>query len=312
MFADREFAHEFVVQLRWPNGIVCPTCGSKDVQKIVREVYSRSKHPKPPHQHTIWRCKSDHPKREFSAKTGTIFEESPIGFDKWLPAMWLLSANKNGISSVELGKALHLTQKTTWFVLHRIRLAMTTGTYEKLTGEIESDETYVGPKSRSLNRRVSGKKAAGPQAGKTSVMGILQRGGNIRAFVVPDAKQETLIPKIIEHVGPGAMIYTDELRSYHALKAGYVHKVINHAERYVDGNIHTNGVESFWAMLKRAIFGSYIHVDPIHLDRYVSEQVFRFNTRELHDAPRFVRAVRGGVGKRLTYQDLIKRWAQTA
>jgi len=297
MFADKEFAREFVVQLRWPNGVVCPTCGAQDVAFIPTR--------------KIWRCKTKHPKREFSTKTGTIFEDSPISFDKWLPAMWLLSANKNGISSLELSRALHVTQKTAWFMLHRIRLAMQSGTYEQLTGEVESDETYIGPNWRSVNRRVTGKKAKGPKTGKTSVMGILQRGGDIHAFVVPDAKQETLIPKVIEHVAPGATIYTDELRSYHVLKNSYRHHVINHAERYVDGNIHTNGVESFWAMLKRAIFGSYIHVDPIHLDRYVSEQVFRFNTRELHDTPRFVRAVRGSLGKRLTYQDLIKRWAQT-
>ena len=296
-FSDPQRAHDFVKELRWPNGVACPRmgCGSADVREI------RGKRPR-------WFCRDC--KREFTAKVNTIFEDSPIGFDKWLPAMWLLSSAKNGISSMEVHRALGVTQKTAWFMLHRIRLAMQDGNFEKLSGEVEADETFIGPTGPSILRRsgIKAKKGGrGPSYGKTTVMGIRERGGKVRAWVVPDNRRKTLLPKIFEHVTAGSTVYTDALGSYHDLRHDYVHAVINHAEKYVDGRVHTNSIENFWSVLKRTIGGTYICPRPKHLDRYLEEQIFRFNERENTDGPRFVKAVKGADSKRLTYKKLIRR-----
>lgn len=294
-FSDPERAHDFVKRLRWPHAVACPRmgCGSADVREI------RGKRPR-------WFCREC--KREFTAKLGTIFEDSPIGFDKWLPAMWLLSSDRNGISSCELARAIGVTQKTAWFMLHRIRLAMAQGSFEQVDGEVEIDETFVGPKARSTKRR--GPKAnggKGPAANKTTVLGFRQRGGIVRAFVVRDVRRTTLLPRIREHVAPGAIVYTDALKSYHDVQFGWRHFVIDHAVEYVRGNVHTNSIESFWSVLKRTLRGTYVAPRPWHLQRYLDEQIFRFNARESTDGPRFCEAVKGVEGKRLTYKDLIAR-----
>lgn len=297
-FSDSERAHDFVKALRWPNAVACPRqgCGSADVREI------RGKRPR-------WFCRDC--RREFTAKVNTIFEDSPIGFDKWLPAMWLLSSAKNGISSMEVHRALGVTQKTAWFMLHRIRLAMQDGHFEKLSGEVEADETYIGPKGPSMTRRGKFPKAKkggrGPSFGKTTVMGIRERGGKVRAWVVRDNRRSTLLPKIFEHVMAGSTVYTDALGSYNDLRHDYVHEVINHAEKYVDGRVHTNSIENFWSVLKRTIGGTYICPRPKHLDRYLEEQIFRFNERENTDGPRFMKAVKGADSKRLTYRALIRK-----
>jgi len=299
-FSDPEVAHDFVKALRWPNGVACPRmgCGSADVREI------RGKRPR-------WYCREC--KREFTAKVNSIFEDSPIGFDKWLPAMWLISANRNGISSLELHRALGVTQKTAWFMLHRIRLAMQEGHIEKLSGEIEADETFVGGKKRATKRSPFGRKshlAHGPATGKTTVFGMMERGGRVRAFVVPDHKRKTLLPHIFEHVSPDATVYTDALKSYAELRQNYRHFVINHAVEYVrDHHVHTNSIENFWSVLKRTIGGTYICPRPKHLDRYLDEQIFRFNERENTDGPRFAKALKGADLKRLTYRELIARKA---
>jgi len=292
VFADRDVAHDFFVKLRWPNGIACPRmgCGSADV----RYVKTRR----------VWFCRDC--ERQFTAKVGTIFEDSPIGFDKWLPAIWMVTNDRNGISSCELARALGVTQKTAWFILHRARLGMSSDTYERLTGSVEADETYVGGKQRHPKPGRTGTTAKGPAAGKTTVMGMIERGGKVRAFVVRDNKKTTLLPHVFAHVAPGSTVYTDSLQSYRDLRESYRHFVINHAKEYVrDHHVHTNSIENFWSVLKRTIAGTYIAPRPWHLDRYLDEQIFRFNARESKDGPRFCEAAKGADGKRITYRELI-------
>lgn len=288
-FGDADRAHEFMLKIRFPNGVACPRmgCGNADVQFIATR--------------KIWRCKEC--KRQFSVKVGTIFEDSPIGLDKWLPTVWLLASNKNGISSLELHRALGVTQKTAWFMLHRVRLAMQTGTFEKLAGKVEVDETYVGGRVRHSKPGPTGKKSKGPRSGKTMVMGLVERQGKVRAFVVPDVTRATLHGRIREHVEPGTVVYTDAWHSYKGL-VDYVHYVVNHDYEYVNGHIHTNTIENFWSLLRRALHGTYIAARPWHLHRYVDEEAFRFNTRDMKDGDRFVEAVRKVDGKRLTYRAL--------
>jgi len=238
-------------------------------------------------------------------KVGTIFEDSPIGMDKWLPAMWMLTSCKNGISSYELARAIGVTQKTSWFMLHRLRLAMQTGTYEKLSGEVEADETFIGGKGRNMHKSKREEKIQGRgMSGKVAVMGLLERHGEVRTKVVPDTKSRTLQVEIRENVEPGSQLYTDALKSYKGLDPGYVHQVVDHAEKYAEGKVHTNGLKNFWGLLKRSLKGTYVSVEPYHLFRYLDEQAFRFNEREGEDADRFKKALRSVAGRRLTYRQL--------
>jgi transposase-like protein len=304
-FAVPENCLSYLVARRWPNGVVtCPTCGSDGVY------FDKTR--------MGWICKTKHPKRKFSLKTGTIFEDSPLGLDKWLPAIWMIANMRNGVSSHELARSLGVTQKTAWFMLHRIRLAMQSLDGGKLSGEVEADETYIGGKARFMHK---GRKArmmrgkTGGLAGKMAVQGLLARHGKdghstIRAIVVKNNRRESLLPNVEEHVALGATIYTDELGSYRALEyePEYVHNVIDHAETYVDGQIHTNGCENFWSLLKRGLKGTYVSVQPFHLFRYLDEQTFRFNNRrEMNDADRFSAVVTGIVGRRLDYATLTAR-----
>jgi transposase-like protein len=293
-FADPDVARQYFEAQRWPNGAGCPRdgCGSADVRFI------SGRRPR-------WYCREC--KRDFTAKTGTVFEDSPIGFDKWLPAMWLLSSAKNGISSHELGRSLGVTQKTGWFMLHRVRLAMTAKSFERpLSGIVEADETYIGGKSRRPNIGAGNvnKKPSGPKRGKAIVHGIMERGGEMRAFVVPDDKAKTLLSNIYRHVEPTASIFTDAHRAYWDLQFTHRHEFVNHMIAYVEGHVHTNHVENFWSVLKRALKGTYINVRPWHLMRYVEAQVFRFNARQQTDGPRFAQTLRGADQKRITYKAL--------
>lgn len=295
-FADPENCLEYVKSRRWPDGVICPTCGSADVRYYpsVRR----------------WECKGKHPRRQFSVKNGTIFEDSPIGLDKWLVAMWLIVNCKNGISSYEIARALGITQKSAWFMDHRIRLALQAGGFDKLSGEIEADETFIGGKARNMHlskrkRRIT---ATGSKD-KIAVMGILERGGEVRAAVIPNRRKKALQRQIKNHVAAGAALYTDALLSYQGLASDYAHKMIDHAERYVDGRVHTNGLENFWSLLKRGINGTYVSVEPFHLFRYLDEQAFRYNNRQSNDAERFNMAVRQIVGRRVTYKNLTGKEA---
>jgi transposase-like protein len=294
-FANPDNCLNYLVARRWPNGVVCPTCGSQDVGFIASR--------------RVWQCKTRHPKAQFSVKLGTIFEDSPLGLDKWLPAMWLIASNRNGVSSWELHRAIGVTQKTAWFMLHRIRLAMQDERHGgKLGGEVEVDETYIGGKARNMHKNRKDRALEGKGGGyshKVGVQGMLERGGKIRAEVITDSTYATLVPNIWNNVEKGATVFTDEAKAYSGLQADYSHETINHLESYVDGNVHTNGIENFWSLLKRGLNGTYVSVEPFHLFRYVDEQAFRFNNRKpMDDGDRFSYLVRKVVGKRLTYAEL--------
>ena len=299
LYSDLNVCQQALVDARWPNGVECPHCGSKDVRYLENQ--------------RRWECKAKpkHPRAQFSVKVGTIFEDSPIGLDKWFVAIWLIASAKNGISSYELHRAIDVTQKSAWFMLHRIRLAMQTKSFLKLSGEVEVDETFIGGRARSMdhkNRRLRLKGRESGLAGKSVVMGLLDRHGDgtsqVRTMVVRSTRRRELVPQIDQHVEPGATIYTDALPSYKVLGDGYEHKVVDHAERYVDGNVHTNGLENFWALLKRTIRGTYVSVEPFHLFRYLDEQCYRFNTRKQTDGDRFSAMLTRVVGRRLTYASL--------
>jgi len=290
-FADPVNCREYLVARRWPNGVTCPRCGSQNV--LFLEKYNR------------WHCREKHNAPQFTLKTGTVMEESHVGLDKWMTAMWQIVNCKNGISSYEIHRALGITQKTAWFLDHRIRLALTSGSFEKLTGEIEADETFIGGKARNMHvgkrqRRITG--TGGKD--KTAVMGIMERGGNVRTVVIANRKKKALQAEVKKHVEAGSALYTDALLSYEGLAGDYAHQVVDHAVQYVDGRVHTNGLENFWSLLKRGIAGTYVSVEPFHLFRYLDEQAYRFNNRKMNDAERFDMAVKGIVGKRLTFAEV--------
>lgn len=302
-FSDPERAFVYAVNLRWPTGkVACPRCDCKELS------FTKTR--------LIWFCKGC--KRQFSVKVGTIFEDSALSLDKWMTAVWMIVNCKNGISSHELARALGITQKSAWFMLHRVREALHVPAQgSKLGGgsssELEADETFIGGKVRNMHAdrrlRFAQQGGIGAKTGKTVVMGILDRSTRqMRAAVVPDVKRETLQNQILKNVKYGSTIYTDDAVAYDKLKWRFVHDCVNHAERYVNGRVHTNGLENFWSLLKRGLAGTYVAVEPFHLDRYVDEQVFRFNNRkDMSDADRFQKAMYQINHKRLTYETLTGR-----
>src|SRR6202140_1984217 len=256
----------------------------------------------------LWRFRADN--KQFSIKIGTIMEDSPISLDKWLCAFWLIVNAKNGISSYELMRSLGLTQKTSWYLLHRIRFAMQTGSFDKFKGQVEADETFIGAKARNIHKNKRRANMYGTMIGKTAVLGLLERNtpqttSRVRLKVVESVRRHDLDPEIRKHVEKGSEVHTDKLRSYENLADEYVHQVIDHAECYARAHVHTNGLKNFWSLLKRGIRGTYVNVEPFHLFRYLDEQAFRFNERKDNDAGRFIKAVAGYVGKGLRYSKLI-------
>lgn len=291
LFSTPEKAHEYLKSLRWPDGVVgCPTCGNTEHYYLATQ--------------KRWKCKAC--KRQFSVKVGTIFEDSPISLDKWLIAVWLIVNAKNGISSCELSRSLEVTQKTAWFMLHRIRLAMQMGTFEKLSGEVEVDESYIGGKARNMHhgprRRLHSK---GGGMGKAIAMGFLERGGRVKAKVIGGTDRKTMQREVFAHVDEMAKIFTDGATGYKDLSFYYQHQTIDHAIQYVRGNVHTNCIENFWSLLKRSLGGTYVSVEPFHLFRYLDEQAFRYNERKATDRDRFMLVTSNIAGKRLTYSVLI-------
>ncbi len=279
-----------MANLRWPEGVECPHCGSKRVLYLATR--------------GIWECKEKHPKRQFSVKVGALFEDSALSLDKWLIAIWVEANSKNSISSYELSATLGITQKSAWFMQQRIRLAMQTGTFRKLNGEVEVDETFIGGKARNMHKGKRKAKGTGV-IGKAVVMGLFQRHGEVRTVVVENTKRSSLHPIVREHVETKSEVFSDALKSYEGLDPDYVHKVIDHAECYVKGNVHTNGLENFWALFKRCIKGTHVSIEPFHLFRYLDAETFRYNNRATSPLNRFLKAAVGVIGKRLTYDSLI-------
>jgi transposase-like protein len=313
-FSNAENCLAYMVVRRWPDGVVsCPTCGKTNPKYIP--------------ERKVWQCSIKHPKRQFSVKLGTIFEDSPIPLEKWLPAVWLLSNCKNGISSYEVARDLGVTQKTAWFMLSRIRLGLQDDlTGGMLGGEVEVDETFIGGKARNMHkadriRRMQGRRGAADGT-KTPVLGILERASEkktkrVRATVIPDRKKDTMRAEIMGAVEKGSNVYSDEYAHVWRDDEQFNHGVVNHLSTYVDGQVHTNGMENFWSLLKRGLGGTYISVEPFHLFRYVDEQAFRFNNRKhadgepMKDSERFDVAMRQVIGKRLTWAELTGKVTPT-
>jgi transposase-like protein len=327
-FSDKENCRQFMVFMRWPDGVPhCPYCDATKLTWLAKD--------------GRYRCYGDHKPQKFSLKVGTVFEDSAIGLEKWLPAAWLICNAKNGISSYEIARSLEVTQKTAWFMMHRIRLAMVSKSFMKMGGSdggpVEVDEAYIGgePKNRHKSKRnqnpkmiphESGymvknpayKSVAGRGTEKVPVFGMLDRETRqVRAQVIPDVKREVLMNAILGNVEKKSTVYSDGLRDYIPLKAlEFVHETVNHVDEYVRGEVHTNGIENFWSLLKRGLKGTYVSVEPFHLDRYIAEQVFRFNNRAtkdnpLEDSDRFMLAMSQIVGKRLTYAELTGKVGET-
>ena len=300
-FSDPDNCVKYMVQQRWPDGVVvCPSCGRKDVSWLANQ--------------RKWQCKSSHPKRQFSAKVGTIFEDSPLGLDKWILATWMITNCKNGVSSYEIARNIGVTQKSAWFMLHRIRLAMRDDSQGRTMGQsgkpVEVDETFIGGKAK--NKHLSARKQDEP---KMVVMGMLDRQSReVRAKVVPNAKRETLQTEILKNIVKVGTVYTDGHVGYDQLnELRYIHETVNHVNEYVRGNVHTQGIENFWSCLKRTLTGTYVAVEPFHLDSYVDEQVFRFNNRKgKNDEQRFAKVLSQVAGKRLTYAEVTGKVGQTA
>jgi ISXO2-like transposase domain/Transposase zinc-ribbon domain len=314
-FSDPDRCIDYLALRRWPDGLpVCPVCGRKDAKFLATQ--------------RKWQCKTVHHHRQFSVKVGTIFEDSPIPLEKWLPAVWVIVNCKNGVSSYELARDLGVTQKSAWFMLHRIRLGMQIkagslklGRNGDGGGGFEFDETFVGGSVRNMHKgrrlqinqernKTHESNAKGRYNNKTPVFGIFDRDARkVRAQVVPVVRRDVLQAQILEQVEQGSRVYTDESMVYSGLSGKYVHEVVNHLQHYVNGQVHTNCLENFWSLLKRGLNGTYVSVEPFHLCRYVDEQVFRFNHRATKDNPmtdadRFSLALTQIAGKRLTYEEL--------
>jgi transposase-like protein len=314
-FSDEQVCIDTVAKLRWPNGPECPACGHKE------HYYLKTQ--------KRWKCKECY--KQFTVKLGTIFEDSPISLDKWLVALWMLVNCRNGVSSYEIARDIGITQKSAWFVLHRLRLALHRGSLAKFGGEggeVEADEAFIGGKAKNMhNKRRMALKAARESCvhgdtrliGKAAVMGVLDREQReVRATVVPMINRETLQTAILDHVAPGSKVYTDEAALYRALPKDYIHGFVNHMEKYVNGRVHTNGMENFWSLLKRGLSGTYVAVEPFHLFRYLDEQMFRYNNRKdrngnkLSDADRFQLALSQISGKRLTFKEVTGKVGETS
>ena len=326
-FSDLDVCVDFMAQMRWPSGVVCPHCLSE------RTAFLKTRR--------IWKCMAKECRKQFSVKTQSVIEDSPIGLDKWMVAVWMVVNCRNGVSSHEIARTVRVTQKSAWFMLHRIRLALRRGNWEMMGGEggdVEADECYIGgtPKNRHGYRKdfqpkylktewgtwiknpMAAKYESGSGTLKTPVFGLLDREAReVRAKVIPKVNRAVLQNEILNSVSKGSRILTDEQGGYVGLpKVGFVHEAVNHFKEYVRGDVHTNGMENFWSLLKRGLRGTYVAVEPFHLDRYLDEQIFRYNNRTTKDNPlddrdRFMLAISQLWNKRITYAELTGKVAET-
>ena len=296
-FSDADRANECMTRMRWPQGVECPRCQSKNL----REIKTRR----------LWVCKDCTGHNQFSVKVGSIFEDSPIKMGKWLTAIWLILNAENGLSSYELHRSIGVTQKSAWFMLHRLRTAVETGSFQKMHGTVEADETFVGGSADFMHKKV--KKAKGIGRGhttKTAVMALLEQAGEkgksrVRAKVIKNTKKQTSKVVTDEAVETGSTLHTDPWIAGQSLGSAYVHKFVDHAVEYVRDGVSTNGLENFFCLLRRTLRGTYVQVNAEHLFRYLNEQVFRFNARKGKDADRFMEVLGRVAGRRLTYKQLI-------
>ena len=290
-FNDPDNSLRYLAAKRWPNGVECPYCGANE------PMFLKSRR--------IWKCRATKCRKQFSVKVGTVLNESPIGLDKWMTTMWMVCNCRNGVSSCEIARDLGVSQKTAWFMLHRIRETMQDKTATKLAGEVEVDESFIGGKSRNMHAKRRAEVITGTGGkDKAIALGMVERGGNVRTFAVPNRRKHELHGKIRQHVKAGSALFSDALQSYNGLDGEYQHAVVDHAVEYVRGNVHTNTMENFWSLVKRQLHGTYISVEPFHLFRYLDEQAYRYNGRKLTDAERFAIVCSQIAGRRLTWDRL--------
>ncbi len=300
-FADPDRAQEFAVAMRWPDGSYCPFCQCAEYSYLSTR--------------KLWKCKGC--KKQYSVRVGTIFEDSPISMSKWLTAMWLLVNCKNGISSYELHRGIGVTQKTAWFMLHRIRAAIKVKSFDrKLAGVVEADECFIGGLFKNMHKSRKARLRAESEAdgartmrgaiGKTLVQAVLERDGEIRAQIIQSTHVEPRRAFLEENVEEGSQLMTDEGYNNPAFRENFTLEFVNHEIEYVRGQVHCNGVENFWSLLQRGLSGTYVSVEPYHLSAYVDEQAFRFNQRKDDDAGRFLKAMAMLPTARLTYKDLTR------
>jgi len=290
-FAGPDRALAFMVGMRWPDGVTCPRCDCERVS------FLKSRR--------IWKCMGC--RKQFSVKVGTIMEDSPLPLKKWLTCMWLIANANNGVSSYEAARSIGVTQKTAWFMLHRIRHALRLDDLP-LDGEVEVDETHIGARAPRMNARARKRhEAKRPGAEKTVAQNIVQRGGGSRSRVVPDTSRHQLQGRVRADVVPGSTVYKDEHASYVGLVGEYAQLTVNHgAGQYVSGAAHVQNAENYWALFKRCVKGTWVNISPEHADAYLAEQDFRYTARKTDDGSRMMATAMLAPGKRLTWKDCVK------
>jgi transposase-like protein len=295
-FPNEEAAYKHLEQIRWNGNVTCPHCG------VVKTPYSLKGLGK-------FKCSDKDCGKKFSTISGTIFENTKVPLQKWFLAIYIATSHKKGISSLQLSRDLGITQKSAWFVLHRIREMLTDKSPVMLKGNVSADETYVGGKLK--NKHKSQRTKAKPGRGsenKTMVFGLLQENGKVVNHMVKNADHKTLSQIMVDHVAEGSTLVTDGYHAYKRLASKYNHVIVDHAnDIYVVNGLSTNNLEGYWSLLKRGIIGIYHYVSPKHLHSYCNEFAFRYNTREDSEAVRFDFGIRQAEGKRLTYNKLIQK-----